>query len=181
MAGYTITEGLAELKTLQKRIAGKREGICRYLAYDSRVRDPLEKEVGGSRGFIERERQAVTDLEKRVVAIRTAIQRSNLTTTTTINGVTRNVAEWLTWRRELSEAAKTWLVRISNTIPQIRQQVQNTNTKLNAAANPPQEAGVAVINIDEAALHKELEAMEVTLGELDGKLSLLNATTVIEV
>ncbi len=37
-----------------------------------------------------------------------------------------------------------------------------------------------IVNVDEAALAKEIEDMEETLGVLDGQLSLKNATTLIE-
>jgi hypothetical protein len=38
-----------------------------------------------------------------------------------------------------------------------------------------------VLHLDEKNLLEEQEDLEQTLGELDGKLSLLNATTVIDV
>src|SRR5439155_22848829 len=97
----TITEALAEIKTIGKRLEKKRSAILQLIARDSRVKDPLEKE-GGSVRYIQAERQSVKDLETRIVAIRTAIQKSNLSTPLALDGQSMSVAEWLTWRREVS-------------------------------------------------------------------------------
>ena len=88
----TITEALAEIKTIGKRLEKKRESVKAYLARDSRVKDPLEKE-GGSTEYVRKERQAISDLEKRVVTIRTAIAKSNLGTAVTIQGMSMTVFE----------------------------------------------------------------------------------------
>ena len=71
----TITEALAELKTLGKRIEKKRESVAMFLTRQDGLKDPLEKD-GGSVEFIKRERQAVKDLEQHHVNIRLAIQRA---------------------------------------------------------------------------------------------------------
>ena len=105
MSKLTITEALAEIKTINKRLQTKRQNTLQYVARDARVKDPLERE-GGSVEFLKRERQSIKDLEQRVVAIRTAIQRSNLETRTTIAGRELSIAEWLTWRREISVASR---------------------------------------------------------------------------
>lgn len=46
MPRLTITEALAELKTLDKRILAKQGSIPNYLVRDDRVRDPLAKDGG---------------------------------------------------------------------------------------------------------------------------------------
>ena len=91
MAQTTITESLAEIKTIGKRLIKKRHALGSYIARDVRVRDPLEKN-GGSEKFVAEERQSIADLENRVIAIRTAIQQSNLNSTVTVGGSTRSVA-----------------------------------------------------------------------------------------
>src|SRR6266850_8251735 len=101
MGKMTITEALQEIKTIGKRLEKKRLAVSDKLARDTRIKDPLEKD-GGSEKFVREERQAIGDLEKRIVAIRTAIQRSNLITMVPIDGNQGTVAEWLTWRREVS-------------------------------------------------------------------------------
>lgn len=177
---YTITEALQEIKTINKRIEVKRQSVTQYAVRNAMIKDPLEKD-GGSTQYIARERQAISDLENRIVQIRTAIQRSNLSTIAAIQGRTRSVAEWLTWRREVSQGEKNFLNQIAAGIKQVRDKLQREGGRLIPAANEPQAAtGEAVIHLDEQELNKQREDMEIILGELDGKLSLLNATTVID-
>src|SRR4029077_17206699 len=96
----TITEALAEIKTIGKRVETKQSQLESYIVRDSRMRDPMEKD-GGSAEFIKRERQAITDLQKRVVNLRLAIQQSNMVTKLSLNGTDMTVYEWLIWRREV--------------------------------------------------------------------------------
>jgi hypothetical protein len=185
MAKLTITEALQEIKTIGKRLEKKRLSVIGYLVRDSRVRDPLEKD-GGAEKFVAQERQAIADLEAPVIAIRTAIQRSNLESSLTVEEKTRTVAEWLTWRREISNGQKTFLTTIANQIASVRQQVQQKGGKVVAAAvaineapdplAPPQ----ILVALDERGVIEDQEKLETVLGTLDGKLSLFNATTVIE-
>jgi hypothetical protein len=180
----TITEALQELKTLQARLLKKRAAILGFLARDSRIKDPLEKEQGGSQGWIERERQAIADLETRVVMLRTAIQTANLNTPCEVGKVTRSVAEWLTWRREISDGSKAFLNSMSNQINKVRADLQGRNRNVGLAiaqagaeSAPPD----VVVTLNERKLLTEQELMEEMLGDLDGRLSLLNATTTIDV
>ena len=183
----TITEALQEIKTLVARIQKKRESIKPYVMRDSRVRDPFEKD-GGMEKFIREERQSVGDLEARIITIRTQIQASNLGSSLTIGDRTRSVAEWLTWRRELSKGQKEFLQSLWSLIQGNRQQVQQkggrvvANVAASAAITLDQNTPVEVlVNVDEQGLLKEIEGMEETLGVLDGRLSLFNATTTIEI
>jgi len=179
--GVTITESLAEIKTIGKRIEKKRQSVATYLARDLRLKDPLEKD-GGSVKFIAEQRQGITDLENRIVAIRTAIQKSNLATSASIGNRTMTVAEWLTWRREVSVGAQGFLTSLNSGIRQIREKAQKDGGRVVSAPSESDSkpALEIVVNIDEKALLEEQENMEKTLGELDGRLSLLNATTIVE-
>ena len=62
MSKLTITEALAEIKTIEKRIDKKRQSLQPYIARMDGVKDPLEKS-GGSAAFIKAERQAIGDLQ----------------------------------------------------------------------------------------------------------------------
>ena len=186
MSKLTITEALQEIKTIGKRLEKKRASISQYVARDSRIRDPLLKD-GGSEKFIESERQAINDLETRIIGIRTVIQASNLAATLSVGTKSRTVAEWLTWRREISNSQVAFLKQIANGLNKIRNEVQSKGGKVVAAAAAVNEAfdpngpPEVVVNIDERQLIDEQEQLEQQLGDLDGKLSLFNATTVVEV
>lgn len=176
MATMTVTEALAEIKTIAKRIQKKRESIGQYLARDARMKDPFERE-GGSVEFIRRERQGISDLEGRIISIRTAIQAVNLSTSLAVQGETKTLAEWLTWRREIAPGRGHFLASIANGIKQMREKVTRDGKTVSAT----EDGADVVVMLSEKDLHAEVERHELILGELDGKLSLLNATTTINV
>jgi hypothetical protein len=177
MAKITITEALAELKTVKSRIEKKRQHSGNYILRDSRAVDPMLKE-GGSEEYVKREWQAIRDLEERFIRLRFAIQDSNLLTNLELKGISRCIAAWLIWRRELVEARKMYLTNISRSIQNGRRDIASAKIQ-----NPPpgMEKADLIINLDEAGLLAEIEDLDETLGELDGRLSLLNATTTIDV
>lgn len=176
MTRLTITEALADIKTIGKRLQAKRETVLNYIARHENIRDPFESD-GGSRVMIERERQGVNDLEKRLVNLRTSIQKANHATPVTIAGVTRTIADWLTWRKEVAPSAKTFAGQIRNVVATVRKTEKTGKT----AQGQEVPAGQWVVNVDEKALAKELEDFETILGTLDGQLSLTNATTFVEI
>lgn len=178
MPRMTITEALADIKTCLARIAKKREAIMRYFSRDGRLRDPLETE-GGSKEFVRRERQAINDLEGRIVQIRTAIQKVNLSTTLAVNGATKTVSEWLNWRREISVPRKNFLNQMATGLTQVRQNAIRQGMQVTEKESYA--PGDVVVSVGEQDLAKEIEEMETVLGALDGKLSLLNATATVEV
>src|SRR4051794_20067573 len=121
MAHITITEALAELKTIDKRIEKKREFILGYLLRQGMFKDPLEKD-GGSVAAIKRELQAVRDLEERRITIRRAIQQANERVTVTVGKQTRSIADWLVWRREVAPKQSAFLSGLRSRIEQARQE-----------------------------------------------------------
>lgn len=181
MAETTITEALAEIKTIEARLGKKRESIIPYIARGAQLRDPMEDIEGGSSEFIRRERQAITDLEERVIRIRTAIQAKNQEVLLTLGERTRTLAGWLTWRREIAEGQKQYLAQLFQTIQHTRAQARGRQVVQagDASAGKPEET--VIINIKESELTAQIESIETTLGDLDGKLSLLNATTKITI
>jgi hypothetical protein len=173
----TITEALAETKTVTKRMEKKREAIAPYLLRQAIVLDPL-LEGGGSKEFIRRERQALADMAIRLVAIRTAVQRVNHQTPITIEGETRTIAEWLTWRKEVAPGMQAFLAKMRQTIERVR----NDYTKKGGVVSEEVKAADqnVVVNVDEMALLREIEHVENVLGQLDGQLSLKNATVLVD-
>jgi len=179
----TITEALAEIKTIDARVMKKMEFVFTYLGRLEKMKDPLEKD-GGSVRALAQERQAIDDLLKRRIAIRTAIQKSNLVSPLTIEGVTQSIAEWLTWRREVAPALQNFLDGMVKRLNLIRAEVQSKQrgSLVQASAQVGStEPNDVVINIDELALGAQRESLETILGVLDGLLSLKNATTFIDV
>lgn len=176
----TITEALAELKTLVKRIQKKREFVGQYLGRSDGMRDPLAQD-GGSVSALAAARQSIDDLTTRLILIRTSIQKINQVTPITIEGVTRTIAEWLTWRKEVAPGESQFYATLLNGIRNARQQALQKGQQLVMPGGTASQPADIIINIDESALAKEAEKLETILGALDGQLSLKNATVTIDV
>ena len=174
----TITEALADIKTVAKRIEKKREFILGYLARPDGVKDPLEKD-GGSAEAIKREEQAIGDLETRVIALRRGIGLANDRVAVEVCGQSRTITDWLTWRRDVAPKRKEFLGRVSATVRQLRQNATKQGFATLAPGQPAANPNDMIVNIQEAALAADIERLEQTLGELDGRLSLHNATAMI--
>lgn len=171
MSQTTITEALAELKTINKRLESKRNFVGEHLMYPDQIKDPLLKD-GGAVEVVKRELQAIFDLQKRIVAIRTGIQRANLRTQITIGTQTATIAEWLAWRKDVVQGHRSFLTRLRQTID------ANRKALLSKGKDP---GTAAVVNIDERQLAADCEGLENIVSTLDGQLSLKNAMTVIEI
>lgn len=178
MPAITITEALAEFKTVEKCIEKKREFVLTYLLRQEMFRDPLEKD-GGSASALARELQAVRDLDERKVAVRRAIAQANEANRITVGRQTRTIADWLVWRREVAPRLTQFYATVRAKIEQARQEAARKGTGVGG----PGEAGKPsdiVVNVNEQELAREIESLEETLGQLDGQLSLKNATITVE-
>lgn len=176
MAKLTITEALADLKTIDKRIEKKRQFINEHLMRPGVMVDPLLKD-GGTPAAIAKEIQGIADLEKRIVAIRVGIQKSNQETVIAVDGDARTIAEWLTWRKEVAPKRQSFLQSMRSAVAANRK-----NWQVKAAAGEQAYIGSPLeVHVDEIALAKDAERMETILGTLDGLLSLKNATVLIEI
>ena len=179
MAQTTITEALAELKTIDKRIAKKREFVLGYLLRQEMFKDPLEKD-GGSVSAIRRELQSIHDLEERKITIRRAVQRANEQNSIVVGRQTRSIADWLVWRREVAPVYQQFLASLRAKIEQARTEAARKGAGLSSSAEAAKPNDV-IVNVNEQELAREIEGLEDVLGTLDGQLSLKNATLLIDV
>lgn len=177
--GITITEALAEIKTINKRLASKRQFVLTFLFRQDGLRDPLEKD-GGSVEVIKREQQSIADLERRVVTLRRGIQMANDATPLAINGVTLTIAEWLNWRRDVAPDSRSFLSSLRQKIDAMRVQAHRQGASMLSPGAQAERPSDIMVNISENDLAKDIERFETTLGELDGLLSLKNATVQIQ-
>lgn len=179
MVQLTITEALADIKTVDKRIAKKAAFIISHLTRPDKLKDPLVSE-GGSVDNIQRETQAIKDLEEHVIKLRMAIAQANRDTTIKIGDVTRSVAEWLTWRRDVAPSMQVRFNHMASNIERARREAQRIGAQVVNSGETAKPEDI-IVNVREAQLAKEIEHLEEVLGTLDGQLSLKNATTIIEV
>ena len=177
MAKMTITVALGEIKIINKRITKKRELVLQHTTREAHYRDPFEKEEG-SIAKLSRERQSISDLENRIVALRNAINQANQRTELTIADQTRSIADWLIWKREVMPFQQAFLGQLQNRITNSRRRSEMSSSRYHQ--EEPQVVDV-VVNIDESKLATEIENFEVIVGTLDQQLSQLNATTTVEI
>jgi hypothetical protein len=174
----TITEALAEIKTIGKRIEKKRQFVQQYIIRQEIVRDPLENQ-GGSKAALAAELQGIGDLEERIISLRRAIATANTSTPVSINGVIRPIQDWLTWRREVAPNRGASLTSMIQGLRNFRSEQQKKGMNVRTEPTPSPADNDVIVNVDELALAKQSEALVETLGQLDGLLSLKNATTQI--
>lgn len=172
----TITEALAELKTIGKRIQSKQAFIRENVIRQENLRDPLEKQ-GGSPKLVSEEGQSIVDLCARVVKIRIAIQQANNSHSIRIGEWEQTIAEWLVWRREVLPFQLKYMQGLLNLIHDTR---DSSGTRGRRMMNEESKIDY-VVNLDENALRSEVEFIQEVEGQLDGQLSLKNATITVTV
>lgn len=180
MARMTITEGLAEIKTIGAKVKKKQEYIRSYLVRQDFIKDPLAQD-GGSFEVIKRERQAIGDLNQRLINLRVAIIYSNMITDITIAEQKRTVEQWLVWRRDVAPTHREFLSAMRQVVNATRSEAAKKGFATQSASEPAKNPNDVLVNISESELAKDIEDLETALGTLDGQLSLKNATTFIEV
>jgi hypothetical protein len=171
----TITEALAEIKTILKRLESKREFVRTYQFRVDSLKDPLEKD-GGSAKAVAEANQAISDLELRIVQLRMAIQHANEHNHITVEGVEKPISDWLVWRREIAPGQERFVNDLAQRLLAARQAVTGQKYKWGNEQKQDDKPVDIVVNIDEAKLSADKEKIKNILGTLDGQLSLKNAT-----
>lgn len=177
MAALTITEALAELSLIDKKVNKKQESVNSFLFRQDMFKDPLADQ-GGSKAHVSSEQQAISDLLDRKLRLRRAIADKNTSEKLTISGVTMSIADWLVWRREIAPLKQQILASMLT-------RVQAARTEAAKRFGPSEDGKTRptdiVVNFDERQAMAESERIGDTLGILDGQLSLKNATVTLDV
>lgn len=176
----TITEALAEIKTITKRISSKREFIETYQLRIDSLKDPLEKD-GGSAKAVAEAAQAVADLETRMVALRSAIASANESNTIALEGVEKSISDWLIWRREIAPGQERFMIGLASKLASARNSVAGQKYRWGSDTKQDDKPVDIIVNIDETKLNADREKMKNILGQLDGQLSLKNATIMLTI
>src|SRR5258706_707033 len=182
MGQITITEALAEQQTIIKRLAQKEEFQHAHAVRLKQMVDPLAA-AGGSKAALEKDVQAYRDLAARYVLLRHKMLQANLTNNITLRGETKPIYDWLVWRRDLAPKMQVFYQRLVLHLQQMRaprrqgQAIVGGNIAVNMADVKQDDLEV---NLNESKLYEDKENLEAMLGELDGLLSLKNATITIE-
>lgn len=174
--GLTITEALAEIKLITKKIENKKPTIMLNLVRATHIPDPLVD----SKAAIASEVQAITDLSQRLITLRSAIAKANVENLVEINGKSMSIYDWLTWKREVAtiqgDLFRGIFQGVKNSMDAIARQPQVTKDDKGAA-----HLVQYVFNVAYDEYVKKAESHQDTLDKLDGQLSLKNATIVLPV
>jgi hypothetical protein len=176
----TITEALAEIKLIPKKIAKKLDFIREHsLTYNNQP-DPL-KATGGREKHIKEYKQAITDLIRNYEIIRQKIMEANLKESVTILGETKTIYEWLVWKRE----TYTTQLNVAKLYQGVEAEIKRLATRPELYKKEGWKEGdlptfvTVKPNINIEAYRKEVEKWDDIYNKLDGKLSLKNATITI--
>lgn len=174
----TITEALAEINLIKKKIEDGETGVRSILVRASHVPD-FYQEHGGAPLMIQRTQQSLKDLRKRLLDIRSGISKANIENKISIDGDERSIFDWLTWKREVYPSLEKSL----------KEQIQTLKKSAEEETNRPQvwkdEEGKTklvsyVRNADLRTMEDEYSKIVEIFGRLDGQLSLKNATITIQ-
>lgn len=178
----TITEALSEINLIKKKIQAKQKKVKEMLIRTEHVPDPFEKE-GGSKVVIEREMQAIHDLQTRLIHIRSQISQANLKHPITLTEgnltMLQSIHDWLIWKREVVKDHVDFLHAVNHAV----------KTHIDLTSKQPQvykdEAGnIQLVKTSTNISYPDYLAAESymsgILEKLDGQLSLKNATILID-
>jgi hypothetical protein len=180
MEKITITEALSELQLIKKKAEKKAGTVLQNLTKPKHVPDQLEKE-GGSREFLRREMQAISDLNDRYVRLKGAIAKANLSNLITINSKSMFIHDWLIWKRDIAQKE----ISQARTIYTDVKRQMDTHQRAPQVYKDDKDGTMKLLeiepNVDYSDYLKKTEELEDTFEKLDGQLSLKNATIVVEI
>ena len=87
--------------------------------------------------------------------------------------------QWLNWRREVAPGQQASFRALMTRIDSVRQQGRREGKTVTDSKDVSGDGILVLVN--ERELAEQAERLEQTLGDLDGKLSLMNATTTIDI
>lgn len=179
MEKMTITEALSEVNLIKKKLDHKKRNFVPLTVKAEHAKDPYESE-GGSSVYLKKELQSIEDLYKRLIRIRSAISKANIETDITIGERTQSIHDWLTWKREISKDETSFINSVVTGVAQAQKDVATKPSCYDAADGTKKLLSLQV-NVDYPAFVKKQEEMATLFEQLDGKLSLKNATIVVTI
>lgn len=180
MDKMTITEALAEIKLILKKIDKLQKVVNSNLFRYEHSKDPFESD-GGSRMFAEASLQSIKNLYQRLSKIRAAITKANLENSLTIGDTTLSLHEWLTYKREIAKPTIAYYLELQNSLKQKMDEHDKRPQVYKDEATGKIEIAKLHASLDYAKIVAENQKLSDIEQTLDGKLSLKNATIVIEV
>jgi hypothetical protein len=172
----TITEALAEIKLIEKKVESKTSLVTNNLTRPKHIPDPL----GDSSAILTAEMQSINDLYVRLVNIRDAIAHANIKNDITIDETTKSIYEWLVWKREVAEKHIGLYQKVFQGTKSVIDRMSQTPQAFKDDKGEPRLVEF-VANLNYLDYVKKAEEKQAMLDKLDGLLSLKNATILINI
>lgn len=177
MAKLTITEALAEIKLVEKKIEHKTQFVLANLTRFRHQPDPLKD----GPATIKAEMQSIGDLRQRIVDLRSAISKANNEQRIEIGNQSKTIQEWLTWKRECSKHEIDLYNAIHKEVAKkLADNAARPQLYKDKDEDKPRLAEIET-NVNYPEYVEKAQASQETLDKLDGQLSLKNATVLIVV
>ena len=179
MTKMTITEALSEINLIKKKLEHKKTAMQTLLIKADHVKDIYESE-GGVTKHLQKEFQALSDLRRRFVSLRAAISEANLNHEITVGEKTLSIHDWLTWKREIAKEEQNHANYIVTTVNNYMTQ-SSKNPQCYDDAEGKKHLVTFTPTVDLAEWVKKQERLNDLLENLDGQLSLKNATILVSI
>jgi hypothetical protein len=179
MEKMTIAEALSEVKLMEKKLEKKHLFVLANLSRFDHIKDTFEKD-GGATKALNSELQSINDLNKRLERIRASIAKANLDTNVTVGEDTRSLHEWITWKREIAPRHIKFIDAIHTSLKTRIDKETNNPTAFKDEEKNQVKLAQLVTHLSYQDFIKQSEKLHDLLQTVDGKLSLKNATIVIE-
>jgi hypothetical protein len=178
MPTITLSEALAEVETIGRRLDKKQQLVFAYLLREQQYRDPLRPE-GGSPAALAGEWEGIRALHERKVLLRRLIQQAYERTPVTFRDQTRSLADWLAWRRDVAARQAGFLKALGTHITRARRRAARLH-QARATGSAADRPADVIVHLNEQELAQQAETLEELLGYLVGQLALKNATVTID-
>ena len=179
MEQMTITEALSEVNLVNKKLEHKKKNALTLLVKADHAPDPYANE-GGTAEFLKREFQSIDDLHRRLIKIRSSISKANIENEITLGNRTQSIHDWLTWKREVSKPETSFINNVVNNTKSLLDE-NSKQPRVYESADGKKELLKLTPNVDYASFVKKQEELATLFEQLDGKLSLKNATIVVTI
>lgn len=135
---------------------------------------------GGAEKVLTSELQSIENLNLNLIKIRSAIMKANLENNIVIDGASLPIYSWLVWRKEVFNVLQRTYEDIWEKTKQEVDKSMRTPQVVKDNEGKVIELARVIPNMNHVECQKIFQKISETNDSLDGKLSLANATIVIE-
>lgn len=161
-----LIEAMKELKLIIKKMESNNEQVVKLSSILSNEKPLVGSSIEDQKKEVNALIQSNEDLFDNYLKLKLAIEKTNTTTSVTINDKTLTITEWLTFRRNASEASRIYLLVNTSAAQGRLSRINNSDKTIEVLPC-----------FDEKIINtKKMEMIDI-LGKIDWTLEVVNATT----